>query len=205
MCSVWVHWQNWYPMFTRPAAWAPQLLWTTLLTTEQFPPGCYLYWPSFSLRDYSWLHRIKPSMTKGTCIRYKVRVLWTNKREFKTEAAVAHLFRIKTGYICGNGKTWVLAEPLQWWVTHSRLPLPWLGHAPQKSSIFFWHPCHFATQSRQILNRWLACVLTLCFLRLPGLVGDGLGDLPERGVESWLPGVPLTRNKRNHTERKRTH
>lgn len=25
---------------------------------------------------------------------------------------------------------------------------------------------------------------SLCFRRLPGLVGDGLGDLPERGVES---------------------
>lgn len=35
--------------------------------------------------------------------------------------------------------------------------------------------------------------LTLCFRRLPGLVGDGLGDFPERGVESWLPGVPFTK------------
>lgn len=23
-------------------------------------------------------------------------------------------------------------------------------------------------------------------------MGDGLGDFPERGVESWLPGVPFT-------------
>lgn len=39
--------------------------------------------------------------------------------------------------------------------------------------------------------------LTLCFRRLPGLVGDGLGDFPERGVESWLPGVPFTKRTRN--------
>ncbi len=33
--------------------------------------------------------------------------------------------------------------------------------------------------------------LTLRLLRLAGLVGDGLGDLPDRGVDSWLPAVPL--------------
>ena len=29
--------------------------------------------------------------------------------------------------------------------------------------------------------------------RLAGLVGDGLGDFPDLGVESWLPAVPLAK------------
>lgn len=33
--------------------------------------------------------------------------------------------------------------------------------------------------------------ITRRLLRLAGLVGDGLGDFPERGVDSWLPAVPL--------------
>lgn len=43
-------------------------------------------------------------------------------------------------------------------------------------------------------------MLTLCFRRLPGLVGDGLGDLPERGVDSWLPGVPFTGRTKGHRQ-----
>lgn len=34
--------------------------------------------------------------------------------------------------------------------------------------------------------------LTRRRLRLPGLVGEGLGDFPEWGVDSWLAGVPFT-------------
>lgn len=32
---------------------------------------------------------------------------------------------------------------------------------------------------------------TCRLLRLAGLVGEGLGDFPDRGVDSWLPAVPL--------------
>lgn len=60
-----------------------------------------------------------------------------------------------------------------------------------------------AQRRGQVLNGELAYSLTLCFRRLPGLVGDGLGDLPERGVESWLPGVPLTGSAENHREKKK--
>lgn len=45
-------------------------------------------------------------------------------------------------------------------------------------------PVAFCTQDHIGLNKVLIHFLTLCFRRLPGLVGDGLGDLPERGVES---------------------
>lgn len=34
--------------------------------------------------------------------------------------------------------------------------------------------------------------LTWRWLMLPGLVGEGLGDFPEWGVDSWLAGVPFT-------------
>lgn len=37
---------------------------------------------------------------------------------------------------------------------------------------------------------------TLRRRRLAGLVGDGLGDFPDRGVDSWLPAVPLAVNER---------
>lgn len=33
--------------------------------------------------------------------------------------------------------------------------------------------------------------ITLRLRRLAGLVGEGLGDFPDRGVDSWLPAVPL--------------
>lgn len=39
--------------------------------------------------------------------------------------------------------------------------------------------------------------LTLRLLRLAGLVADGLGDFPDRGVDSWLPAVPLAEIKNN--------
>lgn len=51
--------------------------------------------------------------------------------------------------------------------------------------------------SPAMLRNQFPYFLTLCFRRLPGLVGDGLGDFPERGVESWLPGVPFTKRTRN--------
>lgn len=38
--------------------------------------------------------------------------------------------------------------------------------------------------------------ITLRRRRLAGLVGDGLGDFPDRGVDSWLPAVPLAVNER---------
>lgn len=53
------------------------------------------------------------------------------------------------------------------------------------------------------LRNQFSYFLTLCFRRLPGLVGDGLGDFPERGVESWLPGVPFTKRTRNGKEKKK--
>lgn len=37
--------------------------------------------------------------------------------------------------------------------------------------------------------------ITLRRRRLAGLVGDGLGDFPDRGVDSWLPAVPLAVNE----------
>lgn len=55
----------------------------------------------------------------------------------------------------------------------------------------------YAGFSPAMLRNQFPCFLTLCFRRLPGLVGDGLGDFPERGVESWLPGVPFTKRTRN--------
>lgn len=62
------------------------------------------------------------------------------------------------------------------------------------------------------VKTWCVCVcvlgwlkteycLTLRFFKLPGLVGDGLGDFAEWGVDSWLAGVPFTtRGKRKMLE-----
>lgn len=55
----------------------------------------------------------------------------------------------------------------------------------------------YARLSPATLRNQFPYFLTLCFRRLPGLVGDGLGDFPERGVESWLPGVPFTKRTIN--------
>ncbi len=38
---------------------------------------------------------------------------------------------------------------------------------------------------------WREFCLTLRFFKLPGLVGDGLGDFAEWGVDSWLSGAPI--------------
>ncbi len=43
---------------------------------------------------------------------------------------------------------------------------------------------------------WREFCLTLRFFKLPGLVGDGLGDFAEWGVDSWLSGVPFTTKKK---------
>lgn len=47
-----------------------------------------------------------------------------------------------------------------------------------------------------VYERRKSIFFTLRRRRLAGLVGDGLGDFPDRGVDSWLPAVPLAVNER---------